>query len=550
MGTPVITFESPGPGTWELDATHRGRRPISPFVRDTLKRECASAFTTVTQRYGLPVAELRAELVHGCLYFRVIGIGEGDTPKPMPPAWIMKVLARVHPGLRRCNRTAAAAWRDKRWRQEVDDWFDRERAAVAAINLEFQRVDLGALEDQALAEHLQALLANFGTQARHNVETHGGDLIPTGDFIAHCRRWGISDAEATALLRGSSPATIETAQLLAPVGKAIADAGTTPDSVDAIRALGDEARSAVDAWLDHHGWRTITTDDIDKPTLAERPNLQLAALLAAAHAPTDIGAPDVEAVRARVPETERALFDALLAEARYGMRQRDDNVGVRWNWSAGLLRRGLLEAAARLVERGALEQADHAVELTPDELASLLVAGTGPDKVEIAARAVHRDAVEAARAPDRLGPEEPAPPLEVFPPALARAAAALFAIMEAEGVAAATEGTELSGAGIGERTYQGVARVATSADDALDRLEPGDVLVAPFTGPSYNSILPILGALVTDAGGTMCHAAIVAREFSLPAVVGARGATARIPDGATVEVDPVAGVVRVVASAR
>ena len=68
---------------------------------------------------------------------------------------------------------------------------------------------------------------------------------------------------------------------------------------------------------------------------------------------------------------------------------------------------------------------------------------------------------------------------------------------------------------------------------------------APFTGPSYNSILPILGALVTDAGGTMCHAAIVAREFSLPAVVGATGATTRIPDGATVEVDPVTGHVHV-----
>jgi pyruvate,water dikinase len=55
----------------------------------------------------------------------------------------------------------------------------------------------------------------------------------------------------------------------------------------------------------------------------------------------------------------------------------------------------------------------------------------------------------------------------------------------------------------------------------------------------------MLGALVVDAGGTMCHAAIVAREFALPAVVGATGATTSIPDGATVEVDPVLGRIRV-----
>lgn len=119
--------------------------------------------------------------------------------------------------------------------------------------------------------------------------------------------------------------------------------------------------------------------------------------------------------------------------------------------------------------------------------------------------------------------------------------------MEAEGLSTApTEGGELRGTGIGTSPYRGTARVANSADDALERLEPGDVLVAPYTGPSYNSILPILGALVVDAGGTMCHAAIVAREFELPAVIGAAGATARIPDGALVEVDPVLGRVRVI----
>jgi pyruvate,water dikinase len=79
---------------------------------------------------------------------------------------------------------------------------------------------------------------------------------------------------------------------------------------------------------------------------------------------------------------------------------------------------------------------------------------------------------------------------------------------------------------------------------AFDQLEPGDVLVTPFTGPSVNSLLPVIGALVVEEGGAMCHAAVVAREFGLAAVIGAHGATTRIPHGAHVEVDPRQGTVR------
>jgi pyruvate,water dikinase len=79
---------------------------------------------------------------------------------------------------------------------------------------------------------------------------------------------------------------------------------------------------------------------------------------------------------------------------------------------------------------------------------------------------------------------------------------------------------------------------------AFDQLEQGDVLVAPFTGPSMNSLLPVIGALVVEEGGAFCHAAIVSREFGIAAVIGAHGATTRIPHGAHVEVDPQQGTVR------
>ena len=61
--------------------------------------------------------------------------------------------------------------------------------------------------------------------------------------------------------------------------------------------------------------------------------------------------------------------------------------------------------------------------------------------------------------------------------------------------------------------------------------------MASSTSPSFNLILPLLGAIVTERGGALCHAAIVAREYGLPAVVGCGGAVAAVKSGDRVRVD-------------
>lgn len=105
----------------------------------------------------------------------------------------------------------------------------------------------------------------------------------------------------------------------------------------------------------------------------------------------------------------------------------------------------------------------------------------------------------------------------------------------------------LSGAGIGDTAYVGRVRRAESPEEAMTAMEPGDVLVVRATSPAFNSVLGLAGAVVTADGGVLSHAAVLARELGIPAVVGAAGAL-DLPDGATVEVDPRAGRVRVVGS--
>ena len=130
---------------------------------------------------------------------------------------------------------------------------------------------------------------------------------------------------------------------------------------------------------------------------------------------------------------------------------------------------------------------------------------------------------------------------------MARATAALMVLLSADTTPPRpeVEPSEVTGVGIGTTPYRGRACVVRDLMLAFDQLEPGDVLVAPFTGPSMNSLLPVIGALVVEEGGAACHAAIVSREFGIAAVIGAHGATTRIPHGAQVEVDPASGTVRV-----
>jgi pyruvate,water dikinase len=105
----------------------------------------------------------------------------------------------------------------------------------------------------------------------------------------------------------------------------------------------------------------------------------------------------------------------------------------------------------------------------------------------------------------------------------------------------------LHGLSVNAGTYEGTARVVDSSAD-FGRIRQGDVLVARNTSPYFNVVLPLLGAIVTDRGGQLSHAAIVAREYGIPGVVGTREATSMIADGARVRVDGTTGEVHLLSA--
>ncbi|MEP4592613.1 MAG: PEP-utilizing enzyme, partial [Ilumatobacter sp.] len=193
-----------------------------------------------------------------------------------------------------------------------------------------------------------------------------------------------------------------------------------------------------------------------------------------------------------------------------------------------------------------LVSAEHVVNFGGDELVASLRGQVGPRAEAVATRDEVRLRRAGFESPAHLGPEPVEPDLAALPEAMREMMSislSVLRLLEAADASAPTEGV-LVGTGIGVEAYVGTARVVTDADEAFDRVEPGDVIVAPFTVPTFNSVLALAGAVVTEQGGLLCHTAVIARELGIPGIVGVAGAL-DIPDGVRVEVDPVAGTVTV-----
>jgi len=104
------------------------------------------------------------------------------------------------------------------------------------------------------------------------------------------------------------------------------------------------------------------------------------------------------------------------------------------------------------------------------------------------------------------------------------------------------ESNEIKGFAASSGVAEGVARVVKSVEE-MDRLSHGDILVCQVTNPTWAPVFQKIAAAVSDIGGSMSHAAIVAREYGLPAVVGTGTATQKIKDGQRIRVDGGRGVV-------
>ncbi len=536
-------FAAPGPGEWSLDRSHYPGG-TTPIMQSLIRQGFEGGFGRVFAEIGVPAERLDAEFVNGFMYTRLRPlIGADKPPRKPPPTPVLWAASRLHPAFRARTKAATATLRDRPSNDVVRRWNVEIRPELTARNSELQAVHPTALDDGALRLHIGSLLDHLESTFQLHFWLHGHDLGPIARYLHQSIGWGLEPNDAIAALSGASPSTARPIHTLCRLRGLIEESGNPVHSLDDVRAVSAEACTLLDDYLHEHASVLTTGYDLTALTLGELPDLVVSSILTAILPPSHDSESIAAELRSMVAAEHRDEFDMRLADARHVMDMRDDNGPQTIEWPSGLLRLALLAAGHRLADRNELEEPEHAFELTPTEARSLFTAAA-PSADELANRADERTACSNMTPPMTLGDPEPEPPLGALPMALAELVAMVQVSMKYMGMDAAPIGDPLVGTGIGTSRYVGRACVASSADDAIKRLQPGDVLVVRATSPAFNAVLMLAGAVVTADGGATSHAAVLARELGIAAVIGAPGALS-IPDGSTVDVDASTGSVHV-----
>lgn len=552
-------FKAPGPGAWELEQTHFSR-PVTRYMGQVAPAALARGFAEGTRRYGLLLDTLKLAVVNDFAYSKLCPVGAPEGAVGPPPRAVFSLMIWLHPEIRRRIAAAPRVFEQKLWRQDLERWDGHYKPDSIARNTRLQRTDIAALGEREFITYLEEARDNAAEMVyRHHIFTVPSSF-PTGHFLHETARvTGLSSGEVLGLLKGSAPVSrgvaadaLEALQsALRARGIAAADYRGWP-AVDVLADLQskDGVGDALRAYLDLVAYRLVSGYDIGDRYGLEMPDVLVRAIFGAAG--TADRQADFErrrdAIRARVPVADRQTFDELLEEARLIHRLRDERGIYNDVWATGLARRAVLEAGRRLVDAGVLPEAGLAINASHDELVDLLKGGRQPTVDELRRRQQWRETKTLADAPPFLGARpQPPPPVDWLPEKARPNARAIGAVLsEVFDVPERTAPPRsVAGLAVHPGIYEGPARLVRGPED-FGRLVQGDVLVTRNTGPAFNVVLPLLGAIVTDRGGQLSHAAIVAREYGIPAVVGTREATTAFADGARVRVDGDRGIVEAV----
>lgn len=322
---------------------------------------------------------------------------------------------------------------------------------------------------------------------------------------------------------------------------------------DVVAELGgsDEGRSflaELDAFLAEHGRRTSLYISVSAPSWIEDPTPLITVLQDAVTQPERDHEAELEAfaqerarltegVRERLegfPEAVRGQFEFLLGAARQGsVLQEDHNYWIDTQ-VVYEVRRVALELGRRLAANGGVDSADDVFNLRLDELNDL----SADLHAVVAERRQEMDEFSAVASPPVLGSLPPGSPPD---DPISRAVIKMFGGRPRE----STTPDVFYGMPGSPGVARGRVRIVRSLAEG-EALQHGEVLVSPTTAPPWTPLFARAAAIVTDAGGILSHCAVVAREYSIPAVVGSKRATSVLRDGQLIEVDGTSGSIRIV----
>lgn len=545
---------------WTFDPVHFSE-PIAPLPHAVVAAFLVGG-NAGFERAGLPV-QLRVHRLNTYLYIAI-------SPKSAPPEAVtkaMSLLNRAAPGVYKGLMGKVTAGFGKPLNPIIERfesyWLDDLLPEIKQNIAYFESSDLRGMSNDQLRAHLAETLRRVARMgALHGVIVPM--LFAMSQFEElYCELFeGASTLDALRLTQGFDNKTMEGDRALWRLSRAARTApevqailsGRTPGEV--IPALEQSAASQpfladLHAWLAQYGQRLNSVFALGEPSWIEDPtpaiqNLQAYVTMpdlrpemepAALAAEREKSVAEARAKLAGYPQPVVDRFETLLKAAQVAAVVHEDHnfwIDQRLLYH---VRRLIVEFGGRLKQAGSLEAVNDVIYLTPEELEN---GRDVPMKRLVQERKAEMERFSHVTPPRMLGT---APAFE-----MTDGGPLLRAMSKGELNPANTRNrdtNQVKGLAGSAGVARGPARVIRSLAEA-SRLQPGDVLVAPFTEPPWTPLFATAAAIVTNTGGVLSHSAVVAREYRIPAVVGTGNATTTFQDGQLLEVDGNTGTVRVV----
>jgi pyruvate,water dikinase len=404
--------------------------------------------------------------------------------------------------------------------RSLRSWFERVEKITEHTFFHHALTSLGAAEySSQFGERLRAWVPDLDDGAVTTLTSGLGEVESTLPLrtLWELSRWARKHKELGDAIRGMTTTELR-------------EALSEPSSV-AWRGLSER----FEEFLRSYGFRGQTEYMLALPDWQEDPTFPLNSLRNMASAP-DSGGPDQlhetatahrgkaeRQYRDRVPRAQRRRYDELLAKTQKFVRLREF---TKANCIRAIRpgRRIMLALGEHFQQRGLLSSRDDVFFLLAQEIDAAIAGTLDAGQIEsmVARRRSQKQCLEGGYVlPDNFAGE---------PKIMRRIAAG-----------EAKTGS-LTGLAVSPGVATGTARVVKNIDEAncVD-LEPGDILVAPFTDAPWTPLFLVASAVVVETGGLLSHAATIAREFGIPAVVMVKDATRLILNGQTITVDGSAG---------
>ena len=408
--------------------------------------------------------------------------------------------------------------------------------------------------DEALIEFVRSYPPRFSDGMRLLLRTSGFAAAGGSAMEQFAERAGAPPGTATTLTAGLG--TIDSATPafeLWTLGRQVAASPRLSGLFDDRADLDDIAEHTDDSdvaqfiegfrsFLIAHGARGPDEWELASETWGTDPGIALAAIERLRRAPDDR---DPSAAGRRLAiERERAtsdvrqqlarpirpFFDRFVRAARLYAEGRERAKAVFIDGTYPV-RRALFELADRTSRRGGPATRRDFCLVTIDELGDF-VANPESFAALIADRRSQRDYLQEREPPFVFEGELPDP--STWPLRSTRRSASHSSVA-----------TVLTGQGVCAGVASGTVRIVRDPSDPR-LLEPGDILVAPITDPAWTPLFLAVAGVIVEVGAQQSHAAIVARELGIPAIVGVADATTRLVDGQTIEINGATGIVTVV----